>query len=179
MEVLLCTAYLLLMMKRRFADLSENMPSLKALRFLQAVDMCRENDYDIVIMDVMMPELDGFSACTEIRKFSSVPMIMLSARGEEYDRIHGFENGVDDYVVKPFSPRELMMRVNAIIKRYGGKEGGSDLPDHETFTIGKLSILPEGLYILTVKKSIFLLRNMTFFSILSRTATLRLQGKNL
>ncbi len=84
---------------------------------MTAVEKCREKRYDLVIMDVMMPELDGFSACREIRKFSEVPMLMLSARGEEYDRIHGFELGIDDYVVKPFSPRELMMRVGAILKR--------------------------------------------------------------
>ncbi len=79
--------------------------------------LCREHAYDLVIMDVMMPRLDGFSAAQEIRTFSSVPILMLSARGEEYDRIRGFEIGVDDYVVKPFSPRELMLRVEAIIKR--------------------------------------------------------------
>jgi len=84
---------------------------------MQAVEMCRKNRYDLVIMDVMMPELDGFSAVREIRKTSDVPVLMLSARGEEYDRIHGFELGIDDYVVKPFSPRELMMRVSAILKR--------------------------------------------------------------
>jgi len=82
-----------------------------------AVQKCRTHPYDIVIMDVMMPELDGFSACREIRKFSDVPIIMLSARGEEYDRINGFEIGVDDYVVKPFSPKELMLRIEAILKR--------------------------------------------------------------
>lgn len=86
----------------------------------EAVEKCRTTTYDLVIMDVMMPEMDGFSACREIRRFSQVPLLMLSARGEEYDRIHGFEVGVDDYVVKPFSPRELMMRVAAIIKRAGG-----------------------------------------------------------
>ena len=80
---------------------------------MEAVDKCRSNSYDLIIMDVMMPELDGFSAVREIRKTASTPVIMLSARGEEYDRIHGFELGVDDYVVKPFSPRELMMRVSA------------------------------------------------------------------
>ena len=90
---------------------------------MQAVEMCRAGRYDLVIMDVMMPEMDGFSAVREIRRFSQVPVLMLSARGEEYDRIHGFEVGVDDYVVKPFSPRELMMRVSAIVKRAGG---GSD-----------------------------------------------------
>ncbi|MBR5538786.1 MAG: response regulator transcription factor [Clostridia bacterium] len=84
---------------------------------MEAVEKCRENTYDAVIMDIMMPNLDGFSACREIRKKSEVPIIMLSARGEEYDKINGFEIGVDDYVVKPFSPRELMLRVEAILKR--------------------------------------------------------------
>ena len=86
---------------------------------MQAVEMCREhpNDYDIIIMDVMMPELDGFSAVKELRKYCQAPVLMLSARGEEYDKIHGFELGVDDYVVKTFSPKELMMRINAILKR--------------------------------------------------------------
>ena len=84
---------------------------------LEAVYLCRNNTYDIVIMDIMMPELDGFSACREIRKTSQIPIIMLSARGEEYDRINGFEVGIDDYVVKPFSPKELMLRVEAVMKR--------------------------------------------------------------
>ncbi|MBE6561501.1 MAG: response regulator transcription factor [Ruminococcaceae bacterium] len=84
---------------------------------MTAVQMCRQGQYDIVILDIMMPELDGFSACREIRKFSSVPIIMLSARGEEYDKINGFDGGADDYVVKPFSPKELMMRVGAVMKR--------------------------------------------------------------
>ncbi len=83
----------------------------------QAVNMCKAQQFDLIIMDIMMPELDGFSACQEIRKNQSTPIIMLSALGEEYDRIHGFEIGVDDYVVKPFSPKELMMRVSAILKR--------------------------------------------------------------
>ena len=87
-----------------------------------------------MIIDIMMPELDGFSACREIRKFSDVPIIMLSARGEEYDKINGFELGIDDYVVKPFSPKELMLRVNAILKRSGDKasrEDKSDMPKNE------------------------------------------------
>ena len=86
---------------------------------MEAVRICREHpdDFDIIIMDVMMPELDGFSAVREIRKYSATPVLMLSARGEEYDKIHGFELGIDDYVVKPFSPKELMMRINAIMKR--------------------------------------------------------------
>lgn len=92
---------------------------------MTALEMCRHNEYALIVLDVMMPELDGFSTCRELRKFSQVPVIMLSARGEEYDRIHGFELGVDDYVVKPFSPRELMMRVTAVLKRAGNKQTSS------------------------------------------------------
>ena len=84
---------------------------------MEAVSLCRREHFDIIILDIMMPELDGFSACREIRKTSNTPIIMLSARGEEYDRINGFELGIDDYVVKPFSPRELMLRVEAVMKR--------------------------------------------------------------
>ena len=92
----------------------------EAANGMEAIDLCRTEPFDLIIMDVMMPELDGFSACREIRKYNRTPIIMLSARGEEYDRIHGFELGVDDYVVKPFSPKELMMRVQAIMKRIEG-----------------------------------------------------------
>jgi DNA-binding response OmpR family regulator len=84
---------------------------------MEAVHLCRKENFDIIILDIMMPELDGFSACREIRKHTQTPIIMLSARGEEYDRINGFECGADDYVVKPFSPRELMLRVEAVMKR--------------------------------------------------------------
>lgn len=84
---------------------------------MEAVAKCRQNDYDIIIMDIMMPKLDGFSAVKEIKKFKNVPVIMLSARGEEYDKLFGFEIGADDYVVKPFSPKEVMARINAILKR--------------------------------------------------------------
>lgn len=87
---------------------------------MDAIEKCRRDDYDLIIMDIMMPNLDGFSAVKEIHKNCTTPVIMLSARGEEYDRIHGFEIGIDDYVVKPFSPKELMMRVAAIMKRYHG-----------------------------------------------------------
>ena len=94
---------------------------------MEAVQLCREhtNDFDIIIMDVMMPELDGFSAVREIRKYCQTPVLMLSARGEEYDKIHGFELGIDDYVVKPFSPKELMMRVGAILKRSRSGRGNT------------------------------------------------------
>ena len=84
---------------------------------MEAVALCRENDYDLIIMDVMMPRLDGYSACKEIRKHKNIPIIMLSARGEEYDKLFGFELGIDDYVVKPFSPKELMARIRAVLNR--------------------------------------------------------------
>lgn len=89
----------------------------EATNGMEAVSICKEKTFDIIIMDVMMPELDGFSACREIKKTSDTPVLMLSARGEEYDKIHGFELGIDDYVVKPFSPKEILMRINAIMKR--------------------------------------------------------------
>lgn len=84
---------------------------------IETVEKCKNNRYDLVIMDIMMPKLDGFSAVREIRKFSQVPVIMLSARGEEEDKIKGFDLGIDDYVVKPFSPKEVMARVKAVLKR--------------------------------------------------------------
>lgn len=90
---------------------------IEATDGMVAVNMCRERDFDIIIMDIMMPELDGFSACREIRKFKMTPIIMLSARGEEYDKINGFALGIDDYVVKPFSPKELMLRIDAVMNR--------------------------------------------------------------
>ena len=108
----------------------------EAVDGMQAIDICRKNNYDLIIMDVMMPELDGFSACREIRKFSSTPVIMLSARGEEYDKIHGFELGSDDYVVKPFSPKELMMRVSAVLKRSGSaRETENDVFTYKGLTV--------------------------------------------
>lgn len=92
----------------------------------QAVLKCRNNNYDLIIMDIMIPVLDGFGAVSQIRRFSTTPIIMLSARGEEYDRLTGFETGVDDYVVKPFSPKELMMRVSAVLRRSGSSEKEDD-----------------------------------------------------
>ena len=101
---------------RKYAEF-EGHTITEAADGMDAVRLARANTYDIIIMDIMMPELDGFSACREIRKSSNVPIIMLSARGEEYDRINGFEVGVDDYVTKPFSPKELMLSIDAIMKR--------------------------------------------------------------
>ena len=110
----------------------------------EAINLAKENDYDLIIMDVMMPGLDGFSAVKEIKKFKDIPVLMLSARSEEYDKLHGFEIGIDDYVTKPFSPKEVMLRVNAITRRskkktnnkkYGGLE--IDIPGRNVYVDGK------------------------------------------
>ena len=90
---------------------------------MSAIGLCKLNDYDLVIMDIMMPKLDGFSACKEIKKIKDIPVIMLSARGEEYDKLFGFELGIDDYIVKPFSPKELIARVNAVLSRVHSSSG--------------------------------------------------------
>ncbi len=102
---------------REYAEFEEYEVT-EAQNGMEAVSLCREQDFDIIIMDVMMPRLDGFSACKEIRKKKNIPVIMLSARGEEYDKLFGFEIGIDDYVVKPFSPKELMARVRAVLNRH-------------------------------------------------------------
>lgn len=97
--------------------LLENMKVDEAENGLQAVDEVKHNDYDIIIMDIMMPKMDGYTACREIKKIKDIPFIMLSARGEEYDKLIGFDLGIDDYVTKPFSPKELVARIKVITKR--------------------------------------------------------------
>ena len=112
----------------------EGFSTLEAEDGLEAIAKVKVGGVDIVIMDVMMPELDGFSAVREIRKFSSIPIIMLSARTETYDRINGFEIGIDDYITKPFSPKELMLRIKAVMSRAGNGVMS------EIFESGKLKV---------------------------------------
>ncbi len=121
---------------RKYAEF-EGHTVVEAANGMEAVSLCRTDTFDILIIDIMMPELDGFSACREIRKRSDTPIIMLSARGEEYDRINGFELGVDDYIVKPFSPKELMLRIDAILKR--AKRADNPAARNEVITIEGLS----------------------------------------
>ena len=127
------------MMIRKYAEF-EGFSVTEAEDGMQAVSICRQDPrrFDLIVMDVMMPELDGFSAVREIRKVSQTPVLMLSARGEEYDRIHGFELGVDDYVVKPFSPRELMMRVGAVLRRAQAPGAAENV--HETVRIENMLV---------------------------------------
>ena len=109
-----------------------------------AIDMVKNNTFDLVILDIMMPKIDGFTALREIRKFSQVPVIMLSARGEEYDKLFGFEMGVDDYITKPFSPKEVVARIKALLKRAGAgaeKQGVISLPGIEIDETGRKVIV--------------------------------------
>ncbi|MBQ2824349.1 MAG: response regulator transcription factor [Oscillospiraceae bacterium] len=102
---------------------------------MEAVEICRKEDFDMIVMDIMMPRLDGYSAIKEIRKTKQIPVIMLSARGEEYDKLFGFEIGADDYVVKPFSPKELLARIKAVLKRSAAKEQQPDIICYEGLEI--------------------------------------------
>ena len=113
----------------------EGNQAFEAADGMEAVRLCRENDYDIILMDVMMPRLDGFSAVKEIKKIKDIPVIMLSARGEEYDKLFGFEIGVDDYVTKPFSPKEVMARINVVTKRRNQKDETGDVVTFEGLTV--------------------------------------------
>ncbi len=101
---------------REYAEINDH-EIKEAADGMEAVNMCKNEDFDLIIMDIMMPKLDGFSACKEIKKHKNIPVIMMSARSEEYDKLFGFELGIDDYVTKPFSPKELMARVNAVLNR--------------------------------------------------------------
>lgn len=95
---------------------------VEARNGMEAVDICRNQDFDAIIMDVMMPKLDGFTACKEVKKIKDIPILMLSARSEEYDKLFGFELGIDDYVTKPFSPKEVVARIQVMIARNSHKK---------------------------------------------------------
>ena len=106
----------------------------------QAVEMAEKTAYDLIIMDVMMPFMDGITALRVLRQSSAVPVILLTAKGEEYDKVFGFELGADDYVVKPFSPKELMARVKAILKRTQSSE--ENAAAQQAYTYKMLTVNP-------------------------------------
>jgi len=128
------------MMIREYAEF-EGIEVDEAADGMEAVVKVRDQHYDLIIMDIMMPRLDGFSACKEIRKSSNVPIIMLSARGEEYDQQYGFELGIDDYVVKPFSPKLLIARIKTVCNRYALTE--EQLKELEKYKKQQQQQLPE------------------------------------
>lgn len=110
----------------------------EACNGLEAIEKCKSETYDMILIDVMMPKLDGFSTVKELRKSIETPILMLSARGEEYDKLFGFEMGIDDYVIKPFSPKEIMARINVILKR--GKSTKKETKSKDVLTFNKLTI---------------------------------------
>lgn len=109
----------------KIAFKKENFQTIEASDGKQGLSLFRTNQVDIVILDVMLPEIDGWTVCREIRRISNVPIILLTARGEEYDKLFGFELGADDYIVKPFSPKELIARVKALHRRSELKNSNS------------------------------------------------------
>lgn len=123
----------------------------EAANGMEAVELVKNNDYDLIVMDIMMSKLDGFSTCKEIKKYKSIPVIMLSARGEEYDKLFGFELGIDDYVVKPFSPKELMARIKAVIKRNSRPDSG--IPEKLKFEGLEIDLAGREVYVDGVKAS--------------------------
>ncbi len=114
----------------------------EAANGLEAVQLCQKEDFDIIIMDIMMPVLDGFTAFQKIRECKDIPVLMLSAKGQEYDKLYGFELGIEDYVVKPFSIKELMARVKVIIARHQQILNSRATPGHSILTEGALCIDP-------------------------------------
>ena len=117
MKILICDDEILIRNVIKEYLLLENYVVLEAENGLEAVDVVKNNDVDLVVMDIMMPKMDGYQAVKEIKKIKDVPFIMLSARNEEFDKLIGFDIGVDDYVTKPFSPKELIARIKAVTKR--------------------------------------------------------------
>ena len=117
MKILVCDDEILIRDVIREYLLMDNYEVLEASNGLDAIDVVKNNDIDLIIMDIMMPKMDGYQAIKEIKKIKDVPFIVLSARSEEFDKLIGFDLGIDDYVTKPFSPKELVARIKAVTKR--------------------------------------------------------------
>lgn len=127
---------------RRYAE-HEGFDTVGVTNGAEAVEICRKENFDVIVMDIMMPEMDGFAATQKIHEFKDIPVLMLSARGAEYDKLTGFEVGADDYVTKPFSPKELMARLNVIIKRHSEDSAVTE-KKNPRIEFGGLSIDPQG-----------------------------------
>ena len=123
----------------------------------EAIEMIRNENYDCIILDIMMPELDGFSACMKIKAIRNVPIIMLSARQEEEDKLLSFEMGVDDYVTKPFSPKELMARIKAVCERYNVRQNERYVFDGLIIDVDGRSVTADGEKVTLTPKELDLL----------------------
>lgn len=136
MKVLVCDDEVLIRDVIKEYLLQENIEVLEAENGLEAIDVVKNNDVDLVVMDIMMPKMDGYQTVREIKKIKDIPFIMLSARGEEFDKLVGFDVGVDDYVTKPFSPKELVARIKAVTKR---TKGENNTYKYETLVLDDLA----------------------------------------
>ena len=105
-----------------------------------ALKLALENDYDVILLDIMMPEMDGIQVCEEVRKEKMTPIIMLTAKGEESNRVQGFEAGADDYIVKPFSPREVVLRIKAVLRRTSSASLGASTTANNLIVFPHLTI---------------------------------------
>ncbi|CAG7642582.1 response regulator transcription factor [Paenibacillus allorhizosphaerae] len=122
----------------------------------EALELVEKESPDIIILDVMMPNMDGYEACREILKRFDIPIIMLTAKGDEFDRVLGLELGADDYVTKPFSPRELVARIKAIFRRMQKGRSGSDQETQQIYEFDGLTIIPDRREVLAGEEKIIL-----------------------
>lgn len=117
MKILICDDEVLIRDVIKEYLLMDNYEVLEASNGIDALEVVKNNDIDLIVMDIMMPKMDGYQAIKEIKKIKDIPFIVLSARNEEFDKLIGFDMGIDDYVTKPFSPKELVARIKAVTKR--------------------------------------------------------------
>lgn len=106
----------------------------------EALEYAKNNEYDIILLDIMLPKLDGLSVCQQIREFSDVPIIMLTAKGDDMDKILGLEYGADDYITKPFNPIEVLARVRSQLRRYNKLGGSEDSNKKEVLSCGGVTL---------------------------------------
>ena len=140
MKILVVDDEVLLVKGIRFNLQNEGYEVITGSNGLEAVELVQQQHPDLVVLDVMMPEMDGLTACSKIREFSDVPIIMLTAKTDDMDKLLGFDHGVDDYLTKPFNILELKARIRALLRRAGKRENGAAAKPENTLTIGSISL---------------------------------------
>ena len=140
MKILVVDDEMLLVKGIRFNWQNEGYEVITGCNGLEAVSLVREQKPDLVVLDVMMPEMDGLTACSKIREFSDVPIIMLTAKTDDMDKLLGFDHGVDDYLPKPFNILELKARIRALLRRAGKRENSAEAKPENTLTIGSITL---------------------------------------
>ena len=138
----------------RFSLEQDNMEVDCAYDGEQAIELAKQNEYDVVLLDVMLPKFDGFEVCQAIREFSEMPIIMLTAKGGDMDKILGLEYGADDYITKPFNILEVKARIKAIMRRNSRKSGKRGRHENQMITVGDLKLDREGRRVFIGEKEI-------------------------